>query len=207
MTPPAEKPEARRRVPIAGQRLLVAILIALSVAAAIWIAAPQMTGGGLDRTAVIERARTWTDIGVPYNQLTYKDGYRMDCSGFVSMAWNLPENLTTWRIPLVAEKISKEDLRAGDVLLDHTSDNRHMVIFEKWADEERTAYVGLECTGQEGVMGSVRRTLPYPYRINPDQYEPYRYTSMERYWQETPEANRQPVKGYEGPLEPPDSAE
>lgn len=190
----------RTRRPTVGVRwLLLAVALAV-IAGLVWLAVPrpEPVPDVLDRARVIDRAESWTDIGVPYNQLTYRDGYRMDCSGFVSMAWDLPENLTTWRIPQVAEPIEKRDLRPGDVLLDHTSDNRHVVIFEKWANARRTRYWGLECTGQEGVMGSVRRELPYPYRINAEHYRPYRYVGMDGYWKQTPEDHRQPVEGYDG---------
>lgn len=200
-TPTADSRTPRgARTPRATGRLtqpaiVVGVLVALLAA---WLGNVQPAAGPLDPDDVVARARTWTDLGVPYNQLTYKGGYRMDCSGFVSMAWDLPENLTTWRIPLVAERVKKDDLRAGDVLLDHTSDNRHVVIFERWANAEKTRYIGLECTGQEGVMGAVRRQLPFPYRINEAHYKPWRFTGMERYWDEVPRSAWQPVEGYEG---------
>lgn len=160
----------------------------------------------LDRAAVIERARSWTDIGVPYSQLGYKDGYRRDCSGFLSMAWDLPDNLTTWRVPLVAKEIKKNDLLPGDVLLDATSGpgGRHVVMFEKWADEAKTSYWVLESTGQDGVERAIRRIVPYPYRVNKARYKAYRFVSMDGYWASMPASHLQPVIGYEGPVETPE---
>ncbi len=148
---------------------------------------------GVSPNDVLARARTWTDAGITYDQLGYHEGYRTDCSGFVSMAWALPENLTTWRIPLVAEPIEKEELRAGDVLVDATSDNRHCVIFERWADPTRTRYWALESSGRPDLHRAVRRVVPYPYEINAEHYVPYRYVGMSRYYDEVPKGDRQPV--------------
>jgi hypothetical protein len=158
-----------------------------------------------DRAAVIERAKTWTSVGVPYSQLGYKDGYRRDCSGFLSMAWNLPENLTTWRVPLVAKEIKKSELLPGDVLLDATSGagGRHVVIFEKWADSAKQKYWVLESTGQDGVERAIRRVVPYPYRVNKARYKPYRFVSMDGYWPRMPVGHLQPVEGYRGPVQTP----
>jgi hypothetical protein len=154
----------------------------------------------LDRKEAIARAKTWTRKGVKYNQSGHKNGYRRDCSGFVSMAWDLPENLTTWRIPLVAKRISKKNLRPGDVMLDKTSSGggRHVVMFEKWANKKKTKYWALESTGQRGVDKAVRRVVPYPYRVNKSRYKPYRYVGMDGYYRAMPKKQRQSVKGYDG---------
>jgi hypothetical protein len=37
------------------------------------------------------RARTWILDSVPYDQNGRRDGYRQDCSGYVSYAWQLPK--------------------------------------------------------------------------------------------------------------------
>jgi len=36
---------------------------------------------------VIANAKTWLNPPVPYSQTAYHNGYRTDCSGYVSMAW------------------------------------------------------------------------------------------------------------------------
>ena len=189
-------PRERGRSQQLRARLLFAAL-ALALVVGGWYLS-QDRSASLDRTVVIERAESWTDQGVPYSQTKHRDGYRMDCSGFVSMAWDLPENLTTWRIPLVAEEIAKDDLKPGDVLLDYKSEDRHVVIFEKWANDERTAYWGLESSGHPDIEGAVRRMLPYPYLINTKYYRPYRYVGMDAYWDKVPGSDRQPVQGYDG---------
>ena len=151
----------------------------------------------LDSNRVIERARKWTDAKVPYSQSGYRGGYRRDCSGFVSMAWDLPDNLITWNLPLVAKRIGKGDLRAGDILLNSRggAGGRHVVIFEKWADAAKTKYVALEQSG--GVDRAIRHVIPYPYEFDKNLYKPYRYAGMAAYDREIPKNQRQTVAGWE----------
>lgn len=152
-----------------------------------------------DGAEAVKRGKYWAYKKIPYSQAGYRAGYRRDCSGFVSMAWNLPENLVTWRIPLVAKRIGKHQLQAGDVLLDHTSGSKHVILFERWANKQKTKYVGIEQTGQDGVDRTVRRVLPYPYRVNKSRYKPWRYVGMDRYWRAIPKRERLAVRGYKGP--------
>jgi len=149
----------------------------------------------LNSRAVIARAKTWTKHKVPYNQSAWKNGYRTDCSGFVAMAWDIPVNVVTWQVPLVAKRISKSQLEPGDVLL-NTQRDRHVVMFEKWVNKKHTAYWVLEQTGQNSVEGTIRRKMPYPYRIDGSLYKPYRYVGMSRFFKSVPKGDRQMVAGY-----------
>jgi hypothetical protein len=185
---------------------LARIACAASLVTAAWPgAAIAAKSPAPDSAAAIAIGRTWTDVGVPYSQAGYRDGYRRDCSGFVSMVWGLPENLVTWRIPLVAKRIGKADLRRGDVLLDFESGSKHVVVFEKWANPDKTAFVTLEQTGQDGVDRAIRRVVAYPYRVNKRFYQPWRYVGMDRYWASIPASHLQPVAGYTGSVPVPDS--
>ncbi|WP_377267763.1 hypothetical protein [Peterkaempfera sp. SMS 1(5)a] len=93
-------------------------------------------GGSITRGTVMARAQSWVDEGVPYNQQGYHTDangtYREDCSGFVSMAWNLPVSRTTWTLPDVATAISKSAMQPGDIL-DYTSE--HVILFAGWKDK------------------------------------------------------------------------
>lgn len=151
----------------------------------------------LQSDRVIDRAHTWTDKRVPYSQARHKDGYRTDCSGFVAMAWDIPENVVTWNIPLIAKRIGKNDLRPGDVLLNASggAGGRHVVLFEKWANDAHTEYWALEQNG--GTDDAVRRVMPYPYKFDRELYKPYRYTGMDRYYDELGDSGLQPVPGWE----------
>src|SRR5689334_1088559 len=52
-------------------------------------------GASGDRLTILQRGFTWLDAHVPYNQGSQYQGYRTDCSGFVSMAWQLGKSETT----------------------------------------------------------------------------------------------------------------
>jgi hypothetical protein len=131
------------------------------------------------RGAIIERARRWTEADVPYDMVrTWSDGYRQDCSGFVSMAWNLPDSAWTGNLDEYAVRISQEELSPGDILLFHNpadpQDGSHVVIFGGWTDYTHTRYVAYEQTRPHAV----RRVLEYPYPLHGDRYVPYRYRAL-----------------------------
>ncbi len=130
----------------------------------------------LTRTQILDRAQTWVRAKVPYSMTAYwKDGYRQDCSGFVSMAWGLDANAWTGDLRDYAVRIGKDALRPGDVLLFHNAaDPRlgsHVVLFGGWADASHTHYTGYEQTRP----GTRVRTTPYAYWTHSARYVPYRY--------------------------------
>jgi hypothetical protein len=60
------------------------------------------------RSTMISRGQNWVDKHVPYNQGGSYEGYRTDCSGFVSMCWQLPTpGHTTSTLPTVSKTINK----------------------------------------------------------------------------------------------------
>lgn len=134
------------------------------------------------RTEVIERAQTWLDPQVPYSmELIHESGYRQDCSGYVAMAWGTPApGDSTVTLPNYATKISADELAKGDVLMKGGPGtggaNGHVAIFEEWANDERTAYIGYEQSGSAG--GTVHREIPYPYFDGGAGFEPYRYNEI-----------------------------
>src|SRR5690242_7901315 len=57
------------------------------------------------REEILARAQVWVDRKVPYSMSRYwSDGYRQDCSGFISMAWGLGSSQTTWTLPNFADR-------------------------------------------------------------------------------------------------------
>lgn len=100
---------------------------------------------------------TWVKLRIPYSQTAYRTtagavansstGYRTDCSGFVSMAWNLttdsgaPKSLVTWTLPSVASVISTASLQPGDALIKPYT---HAMIFYGWIDQKAGRYWALE---------------------------------------------------------------
>ncbi|MET9414584.1 VCBS repeat-containing protein [Streptomyces klenkii] len=144
-------------------------------------------GGPISREEVITRARTWSDQAVPYSQVSYLTQYghkyRTDCSGFVSMAWNLATSSannwgeTTPTLTDFTSSIGKEDLKPGDILLNPAAGNDgHVVIFNGWKDAAHTQYDAFEEAG--GSTGrAVHRTVDYPY-FGRSGFSPRRYDKI-----------------------------
>lgn len=139
---------------------------------------PGEQGGAVARTtreAIIARARAWVAQGVPYSLTAFhSDGYRQDCSGFVSMAWGLGSNQWTGSLSAFGTRITKGQLRPGDILLFHNpadpEKGSHVTVFGGWEDSAHTRYTAYEQT----PPGTRRQSTPYAYWTNSSQYVPYR---------------------------------
>ena len=100
----------------------------------------SVSGG---RKTVVDRAFTWWDAQVPYSQSKYYKGYRTDCSGFVSMAWQLGTSYTTASFysgggdsfPLG----SYNSLQPGDALVRRSNGAGHIVLFLGWNNSAKTS--------------------------------------------------------------------
>ncbi|MFE7232812.1 peptidoglycan-binding protein [Streptomyces sp. NPDC002405] len=144
-------------------------------------AGEQIVIGATTRSQIVSRARKWLDARVPYSMSRFwRDGYRQDCSGFVSMAWNLPRNEWTGSLGQYAVRITKGQLQPGDILLFHNPDNpqkgSHVVLFGGWTDQRHTAYIAYE----QAPPHARSRTTPYAYWTNSKRYVPYRYKGVTR---------------------------
>ncbi|GGS16955.1 membrane protein [Streptomyces griseoviridis] len=144
-------------------------------------ASPE-TGAPLPETTraqIIERAKRWVAAKVPYSMTSYwSDGYRQDCSGYVSMAWGLPANEWTGSLGTFSDRITKDELQPGDILLFHNEADpekgSHVVIFGGWTDTARTQYTAYEQTPPH----TRQQTTPYAYWNNSSRYLPYRYKGV-----------------------------
>ncbi|MER6083105.1 peptidoglycan-binding protein [Streptomyces sp. NPDC001833] len=133
----------------------------------------------ITRTQIINRAKTWVTAKVPYSMTLYwTDGYRQDCSGYVSMAWGLTGNEWTGSLDQFGTKITKEELQPGDMLLFHNPDDpekgSHVVLFGGWTDYTHTYYTAYEQTPPHARSQST----PYAYWSNSAKYVPYRYKGL-----------------------------
>ncbi|MFF4114853.1 peptidoglycan-binding protein [Streptomyces sp. NPDC001714] len=133
----------------------------------------------ITRTQIITRAKTWVTAKVPYSMSLYwTDGYRQDCSGYVSMAWGLTGNEWTGSLDQFGTKITKEELQPGDILLFHNPDDpekgSHVVIFGGWTDYTHTSYTVYEQTPPHARS----QPTPYAYWSNSAKYVPYRYKGL-----------------------------
>ncbi len=129
----------------------------------------------LTRAQILARAQTWVDARVSYSMSAYYQGYRKDCSGFVSMAWGLGSNQWTGSLAAYGVRIGKSQLKPGDMLLFHNPSNpaagSHVTIFGGWTDSSKTRYVAYEQTRPH----TLKRTTPYAYWNHSGGYVPYRY--------------------------------
>ncbi|MGW1812938.1 peptidoglycan-binding protein [Streptomyces sp. NPDC002125] len=142
-----------------------------------------MATATLSPDTMINRARVWLTANnggpVPYSmERNWKDGYRQDCSGFVSMALGLGKpglntvGLADSRNGVTKRLSGTSQLKKGDLLIDYSTsdgDFRHVVIFEKWANTAHSSYWAYE---QRGTYGTTHRKLTYG--IGNDNYDPFR---------------------------------
>ncbi|WP_405853734.1 peptidoglycan-binding protein [Streptomyces sp. NBC_00090] len=142
----------------------------------------QIPTGVLRRTTraeIINRAKLWVTAQVPYSMEKYwSDGYRQDCSGFISMAWNLRSNEWTGSLDRFAERIDRTELQPGDILLFHNPANptrgSHVTIFGGWTDYTHTSYIAYEQTKPR----TRKQATPMAYWENSDRYVAYRYKGV-----------------------------
>ena len=103
------------------------------------------------RTAIIERALGWVHLGIIYNSKRTHDGYRTECSGFVSMAWQYARQPDTASLPprntsgsYAFELDRFDDLVPGDAVNRKTRIKNkdgvvvgHVMLFAGWASFDR----------------------------------------------------------------------
>ncbi|WP_394621469.1 hypothetical protein JNUCC0626_20925 [Lentzea sp. JNUCC 0626] len=136
-----------------------------------------LLGPPITRDEVIVRAKSWLRPSVsfhPGRRFANEHGrYRTDSSGFVCMALALPQT-SIEELTAFCSLISRDDLLAGDLLICacDESPTRHAIVFESWADRFRRSYLGME---QVRDIGTVRRTVHYPYDQEQDAFLPRRY--------------------------------
>ncbi|MFD7322777.1 peptidoglycan-binding protein [Streptomyces sp. NPDC059875] len=133
------------------------------------------------RAEIINRAKRWVGAQVPYSMEKYwSDGYRQDCSGYISMAWNLRGNEWTGSLDRFGERIDRTELQPGDILLFHNPANptrgSHVTIFGGWTDYTHTSYLAYEQTKPR----TRRQATPLAYWNNGDRYVAYRYKGVVR---------------------------
>jgi hypothetical protein len=109
----------------------------------------------------LKRAKAWVDKEIAYDQGRYYDGYRQDCSGFVSMAWQLGTSAVTGTLPQYSRTLgSKDDLQPGDAINNRQAGNSgHVVLFVRWIDKAQGKFVAYEENGGWGKAVQTNLTL------------------------------------------------
>jgi hypothetical protein len=123
------------------------------------ITAPDTSGLSEPRRDIVDRALERINHRIGYSQSATTNGYRDDCSGFVSAAWGLdPPGTNTNGLmgSQYSHQISENDLQPGDALIA----GDHVVLFGGWANASHTEYIALEDNGSQGTVSHV---IPYPY--------------------------------------------
>ncbi|MFC8453739.1 hypothetical protein [Kitasatospora sp. NPDC057223] len=124
------------------------------------LAQPKLDGVSDERRAMVDRAMERVNRKLGYSQCSFTNGYRVDCSGFVSAAWGIPGEGTTTG-PLISEgsgiahHISKGEMQPGDAMVVHHvggDNNQHVVLFGGWANAEHTRAIILEDSGSRGCV-------------------------------------------------------
>lgn len=192
-------------------------MIAAAVLLAALVTAPA-SASAIPRDLAITRGLVWarwvqsrdasgrpTAWGVPYSQTKYAkedgtpvgthsdQGWRTDCSGFVSMCYNLrtssglPYSSYTREMATLKSKfyqISPKALQPGDFMLASDvwgSPSPHAVLFYGWANDAHTQYWALEQTTTSTHNGTILRVRDFPGKY----YRPFRYVGIEDAFSDT----------------------
>jgi hypothetical protein len=109
---------------------LFVILSTLFVAGAEFLRGNETAS--ISRGDIINRAQDWVNRAIPYSQSATTDGYRQDCSGFVSMAWKSSKpGHTTYNMQDICHRIDRSQLKPGDAIL---NPNNHVLLFDQWVN-------------------------------------------------------------------------
>jgi hypothetical protein len=114
--------------------------LTVALATTLMLAATAAPAHAITRTEVLKRAQHWIKRHIMYSQSSYYEGYRQDCSGFVSMAWKLRSSYTSSDIGSRARRISLNALKPGDAV----RRPGHVEIFDGWKNKRARQYWALE---------------------------------------------------------------
>jgi hypothetical protein len=124
----------------------VTLLFLVAIAFALLVAPTSALA--ITRATVLSRAQVWVSHPVPYSQAKYHDGYRTDCSGYVSACWATGNSWSTATFHAVTHPIKKTELKPGDAML---KKGYHIRLFHGWVDSSHTKYVAYEAGGVVAV--------------------------------------------------------
>jgi hypothetical protein len=137
-----------------------------------------------------KRATEWVRRKVPYDQRSYRTesngvAYRQDCSGYISMIWQLERSFNTETLCDVTRRIERDELRFGDIVMfggpgtTGAMGDGHVVLFDGWTSAAMTSYLAFEQHGPDGAPTD-HREIPYPYLTRHHRaYLPYRYRGLD----------------------------
>jgi len=104
--------------------------------------------GSAARQRAIQRGFGWLDANVAYSQSKYYASYRTDCSGFISMAWELGTSYTTANFISGGGQSYRlggfNELIPGDAIVRRSNGAGHIVMFLGWNDASKSSACVLE---------------------------------------------------------------
>ena len=135
---------------------------------------------------MLSRAEEWYHARVRYNEHGEHDGYREDCSGYVSFVWGLSDDGGGYRtsdLYEVSTSIPKKNLTRGDVMLCSSKDNGdgHVALFDRWADNTETKWWSYELCLHRGCTNTEHHVVPYPYQDRQSCFLEPKYGGPRRY--------------------------
>ncbi len=137
------------------------------------------------RQRIIDRAEYWFDAsngrisgiagfgrninGSAKEGPTGSARYRTDCSGMISMAWELGAggqlNSTGFITTTLAKKVNVTDLKAGDIL----AADGHVTMFHKWSNKAAWQYYAYDFGGGSGGAGPMEWKVYTLNSVSADQ--------------------------------------
>jgi hypothetical protein len=119
---------------------------------------PYPQGPPISAQTMLSRGADWVAAQVPYSNSTdYSDlygTYREDCSGFVSMMWDLDYSLSTADLasPSVTTKVTAglDGIQPGDIILKPKTKKAHghVFLFAGWVNSAHTMATVIEETSE-----------------------------------------------------------
>lgn len=96
----------------------------------------------------------------------------IDCSGFISRCWNLPEKQSTNSLPSLCKPLpSVTDLKPGDIM---NAEGGHVILFAKWLDPDKSSALFYEASPYSKVISSTYSTDA----LVAAGFKPWRYKQM-----------------------------
>lgn len=95
----------------------------------------------------------------------------VDCSGFVSRCWNLPEKHGTYTLPYTSSLVKLDELQKGDVL---NIPRYHVILFIEFVNDEKTLIRTIECGGS---LPNVNEQIYRILSVSPDSF----YVTLDGY--------------------------
>jgi len=128
--------------------------------------------GGFDTLeqfdAGIRAGKSAGDIHYEKGQVVSEHAVGVDCSGFVSRCWRLPEQHSTRTLATVCVPLSDpRELKKGDIVNKY---DQHVVLFHEFVDADKSRFRCYEATGSK--VSATQRVLD---EMIDDGYQALRY--------------------------------